>query len=49
MASSRKDRIEILCQDAAQQIFCSFCTNFNIRNVTGLNDHEVYCFAITIL
>ena len=34
MAYSRKERIEILCLDAAEQTFCSFCTNLNISNVT---------------
>jgi hypothetical protein len=37
MASSRKDQGEILCLDVAEQIFCSFGTNFNSSTVIGLN------------
>jgi hypothetical protein len=49
MASSRNDRIEILNLDIVQQNFCSFCTNFIISAVIGLNCKEVYCFAIFVL
>ena len=37
MASCRKDRIELLILDVAQENFCSFCTNFNISTVIDLN------------
>ena len=49
MASARNDRIVKLSIYIAKHNYCSFCVNFNISTVIGLNYQEVYCFAITIL